>query len=121
MIQPEKINRLFRAPQLTPTRIVVAMVIALAADALQILFTPLTFAFVPEIIDIFTLALIIPTIGFHILLLPTFLVELIPLADELPTWTGCVVAVILLRKREQWAATRADGNTRQLEEKTPPQ
>jgi hypothetical protein len=40
-------------------------------------------------------------LGFHILLLPTFVVELIPVADMLPTWTGCVIAVIALRKRGQ--------------------
>jgi hypothetical protein len=40
-------------------------------------------------------------IGFHWLLLPTFVMEFIPLVDELPTWTACVVLVVALRKREQ--------------------
>ena len=40
-------------------------------------------------------------LGFHILLLPTFVVELVPLVDDFPTWTACVAAVIALRKREQ--------------------
>jgi hypothetical protein len=38
-------------------------------------------------------------IGFHPLLLPTFVLELIPVADLLPTWTGCVAVVIALRRR----------------------
>jgi hypothetical protein len=33
-------------------------------------------------------------IGFHRLLLPTFIIELLPVADLLPTWTGCVAPVI---------------------------
>jgi hypothetical protein len=40
-------------------------------------------------------------IGFHVLFLPTFVVELIPLLEDLPTWTACTAAVIALRKRER--------------------
>jgi hypothetical protein len=40
-------------------------------------------------------------IGFHMLLLPTFVIELVPVADMLPTWTGCTAAVVMLRKRAQ--------------------
>jgi hypothetical protein len=43
-------------------------------------------------------------IGFHLLLLPTFVVELIPMADMLPTWTGCVAAVIALKKKGERAS-----------------
>ena len=28
-------------------------------------------------------------IGFHFLLLPTFVIELVPVLDDLPTWTAC--------------------------------
>jgi len=38
-------------------------------------------------------------LGFHPLFLPTFLIELFPIVDMVPTWTGCVGAVVLLRKR----------------------
>jgi hypothetical protein len=41
--------------------------------------------------------------GFHILLLPTFVVELIPVLDDLPTWTACTIAVLIIRRREQRA------------------
>jgi hypothetical protein len=41
------------------------------------------------------------TIGFHFLLLPTFVIELFPLLDMAPTWTGCVLAVIALRRRSE--------------------
>jgi hypothetical protein len=42
-------------------------------------------------------------LGFHLLLLPTFVVELVPLVDITPTWTECVIAVIALRKHAQRA------------------
>jgi hypothetical protein len=35
------------------------------------------------------------------LLLPTFVLEFLPVADMLPAWTGCVAVVIALRKRQQ--------------------
>jgi len=40
-------------------------------------------------------------LGFHLLLIPTFLFELIPIVDMLPTWTGCVALLVSLRKKEQ--------------------
>jgi hypothetical protein len=36
-------------------------------------------------------------IGFHPLLLPTFVLEFVPLTDMLPTWTGCVALVMVWR------------------------
>jgi hypothetical protein len=33
--------------------------------------------------------------------LPTFVAELFPIMDMLPTWTACTLAVIAIRKREQ--------------------
>jgi hypothetical protein len=39
-------------------------------------------------------------IGFHPLLLPTFVLEFVPLTDMLPTWTGCVALVMRARKRQ---------------------
>src|SRR5262245_31995315 len=39
--------------------------------------------------------------GLHPLLLPTFLVELLPITDMLPTWTGCVALVIGQRRPQQ--------------------
>jgi hypothetical protein len=50
------------------------------------------------------------TIGFHPLLLPTFVLELLPVADLLPTWTGCVALVLLLRRSGQSAVQRQDSN-----------
>ena len=99
MIPLDKLNSMFRAPQLTRTRIILALLVALVADGLQIPFQLVPMA--PEIIDVVAMLLTVWLLGFHLLLLPTFVVEFIPLVDMLPTWTGCVIAVIALRKRAQ--------------------
>jgi hypothetical protein len=98
----DKLTGRLTAPKLTRQRIVLALLVALAADALQIPFqlTPP----VPEIIDVIAAVSTFWLLGFHLLLLPTFVVEFIPVADMLPTWTACVAAVIALRKREQNAS-----------------
>ncbi|HEY0457010.1 MAG TPA: hypothetical protein VGE41_11590 [Verrucomicrobiae bacterium] len=86
---------------LSKGRIVTAVGLALLADALQYFF-----ALIPGVdqgVDLAAALAIIGLIGFHPLLLPTFLVELIPGVDLLPTWTGCVMLVIALRKRAQAA------------------
>jgi hypothetical protein len=100
---PEKLNRLFRVPRLTRMRIVFALAVAVVADGLQFLLGPFGWPFGDQAIDVVAMALTNWAIGFHWLLLPTFVAELIPLVDELPTWTACVIAVIALRKREQRA------------------
>lgn len=94
-----KLTQLLRTPRLTTGRIVLALAIAIISDALQVLLQGIPLA--PEIVDVIAMGLMIFTVGFHVLLLPTFLVEFIPIVDMLPTWTGCVAAVIALRLREQ--------------------
>jgi hypothetical protein len=89
----------FRSRPLTGTRIGLAVVVALLIDAVQLGLGPLGWTFVDEGLDIIGVIVISLLIGFHPLLLPTFVVELFPVVDMLPTWTGCVGAVILLRKR----------------------
>ena len=97
----------FTAPRLTGTRMLLALAIAVVADLLQIVLVPLEWALVQQVVDVVAMGLIILVIGFHPLLLPTFIVEFIPVVDMLPTWTGCVIAVIALRKREQRAGPDA--------------
>ena len=88
----------FRVPLLTRRRVVLAAAVALAADGIQLALGPLGWAFIDEIIDAIAMFLISLLIGFHPLLLPTFLVELVPVVDMLPSWTACTFAVIALRK-----------------------
>jgi hypothetical protein len=100
---PESLNRIVRAPKLTRAQMIFALAIAIFADGLQLCLGPLGWAFGDQVIDFVAMIVISWLIGFHILLLPTFVVELIPVLDDLPTWTACTVAVIALRKREQRA------------------
>jgi hypothetical protein len=96
-----QLSRMFRAPKLTRTRIVLALAVAVAADGLQLLLGPIGWAFPDQVIDVAAFGLTAWAIGFHVLLLPTFIAEIFPVIDMLPTWTACVIAVVALRKREQ--------------------
>ena len=97
---PGQLCRVFRAPRLTRRRIVLALATALLADGLQLLLGFFGWVGADQVIDVVTMVLTSWMLGFHWLLLPTFVVEFIPLVDELPTWTACAVAVVALRKRE---------------------
>ena len=98
---PEKLNSLFRAPPITRPRMFLALAIAVAADGLQLLLGPLGWAFIDQLIDGVAMILVTWILGFHILLLPTFIIELVPVLEDLPAWTACTAAVIVLRKRER--------------------
>ena len=98
---PDQLNTFYRAPALTRLRMILALAIAVAADGLQLLLGPLGWVVLDQIIDAVTMLLLSLVIGFHVLFLPTFVLELVPLLEDLPTWTACTAAVIALRKREQ--------------------
>ena len=91
-------NRFSPPAQLTSGRVVVALTAAIVADGLQIFLQAVPFA--PQLIDVVTMVIVALAIGFHVLLLPTFVIELVPLVDDFPAWTGCVLAVIALRRRK---------------------
>jgi hypothetical protein len=90
-----------RKPVLTRRRILLAFIVAAVADALQLALGPLGWFLFDEIIDVIAMISIILLLGFHPLLLPTFVVELIPLVDMFPTWTGCVLAVVALKRKQE--------------------
>ena len=91
----------FGRPALTRKRIILALVLAALTDALQLSLGPFGWIFIDQGLDVIAMLLISSILGFHTLLLPTFLLEFIPGPDMLPTWTGCTAAVILLRKRSK--------------------
>lgn len=93
-----RLNNVFQPPQLTRGRMAVALIAALAADGLQLFLQAVPLA--PQVIDVIASLIVTIAIGFHLLLLPAFVIELFPLVNDLPTWIGCVIAVIVLRKRE---------------------
>lgn len=104
----ENINGRFAPQRLTVVRMAVALAAAVIVDGLQLVFAELVP--VPEILDVLAMIATTAALGFHLLLLPTFVIEMVPLVDIAPTWTGCVCAVIILRKRaEAKAGVRPDG------------
>jgi hypothetical protein len=96
---------MLQPPVLTRNRVRLAYTIAVTADVLQILLGPLGWAFADEVLDVAAMILTWRVIGFHPLLLPTFVLEFLPVADLLPAWTVCVALVVALRKKQQ-AATQ---------------
>ncbi len=85
---------------LTRRRVSAAYAVAVATDLLQFLLGPFGWAFSDEILDLAALAATTKLIGFHPLLLPTFVLEMLPITDMLPTWTGCVALVVSIRKHQ---------------------
>lgn len=101
MALAEEVARRFTVPRLTPGRIWLAFTVALVTDGLQLFLGPLGWFLVDQGLDVLAMVLTCAALGFHMLLLPTFIVEMLPVADWLPTWTGCVAVVVALRKRAE--------------------
>ena len=99
----------FAPPVLTKTRVWSAYGIAVAADALQLVLGPFGWAFADELVDVVAAGATWLLLGFHPLLLPTFVVEFMPMVDMLPTWTGCVALVVSMRKKHQQAIPPSNG------------
>lgn len=98
-------------PVLTRSRIRAAYAVAIAADFLEFVLGPFGWAFSDQILDVIALVATTKLLGFHPLLLPTFILELIPVIDVLPTWTGCVALVVALRKRQRPPTAGDDEHT----------
>jgi hypothetical protein len=94
---------------LTRSRIKAAYAVAIATDVLQFGLGPFGWAFFDEILDVVALVATTRLLGFHPLLLPTFIIELVPVVDVLPTWTGCVALVVASRNKQSAPITR-DGD-----------
>jgi hypothetical protein len=92
---------MFQPPVLTRNRVRLAYGTAVAVDALQLLLGPLGWVVTDQVLDVGAMLLISKAIGFHPLLLPTVALEFLPVVDMLPTWTGCVALVLMLRRRQE--------------------
>jgi hypothetical protein len=97
------IRQWWRVPEVTRRRRFLVLAAAVTADVLQFCLGPLGWAGLDQAMDVAAFVLTVWAIGFHPLLLPTFVAEWIPAVDLLPTWTACVLAVIALRRRAQGA------------------
>jgi hypothetical protein len=86
--------------RLTRVDVRLAYAVAVTIDVAQLLFGPFGWTGFDEILDAIAMVTVSRLIGFHPLLLPTFVLEFVPLADMLPAWTGCVALVVRARKRQ---------------------
>src|SRR6202049_735395 len=81
------------------TRFRVAMILAMAADALQIFGFPLfaegALSPADDVLDIAVAAVLVNLLGWHWEFLPAFLAELVPGVDLVPFWTMAVANVYL--------------------------
>ncbi|HYT32178.1 MAG TPA: hypothetical protein VEO37_06255 [Thermoanaerobaculia bacterium] len=79
---------------LTATRIRAARSIAIAADFLQIVVFPVfaggAASIVNDILDVAVAVSMSLLVGWHWAFLPSFLAELVPFFDLVPTWTAAV-------------------------------
>jgi hypothetical protein len=82
---------------MTPGRVKVARWIAIAADFLQIVVFPV---FVPgaaspwdDVLDVLVAGAMLSLVGWHWAFVPSFLAELVPGLDLVPTWTAAVFFV----------------------------
>jgi len=96
----QQVSRWLHPPRITRADVRLAYTVAVTVDIAQFLFGPLGWSGLDELLDAVAMVMVSRLIGFHPLLLPTFLLEFVPLADMLPTWTGCVALVVRARTRQ---------------------
>ncbi len=81
--------------EITAGKIRAARIIAVAADLLQITLAPLFFegGLSPfnDALDVAVAGIMVYLLGFHWAFLPTFIAEIVPVFDLVPTWTLAVL------------------------------
>ena len=81
-------------PDKSLTRRRVAQVLALAVDGVQWVLLPMVMGGaaspINDVLDMFVGALMIWLIGWHWTFVPTFIAELLPVVDLVPTWSLAV-------------------------------
>ena len=92
---------------ISATRIRIARVIAVAADALQLGLFPMfgvgALSILNDCLDVAVGIVLVLLVGWHFAFLPSFVAELVPGLDLIPTWTVAV-----------WLATRHRADDRAL-------
>jgi hypothetical protein len=79
-----------RSP-LTPRRVWVARGLAVFVDLAQVALLPAELTPLNNAVDVVTAAVMVALVGWHWAFLPTFLAELVPFVDLVPSWTLAVV------------------------------
>jgi len=92
--------RLQAPARVTRSSIRTAYALAVTVDVAQFILGPFGWAGVDEVLDAAAMIAMTRLLGFHPLLLPTFVLEFVPFTDMLPTWTGCVMLVVRARRRQ---------------------
>lgn len=94
-------TRSFRTEAPLPRwRAALAFLVAVMADVIQLGLGPLGIFWVDDLLDLAVAVVEIALLGFHPLLLPTFVLEVLPGLEMMPTWTACVLAIITFRQRK---------------------
>ncbi len=112
------------SPHSLRSRFQAAMILAMAADALQIFVFPLfaegALSPADDVLDLAVAAVLVNLLGWHWEFLPAFAAELVPGVDLVPFWTLAVISVYRKRKqitittektREQRPALKGQQNT----------
>jgi hypothetical protein len=76
---------------MTPRRILIARVIAVAVDLAQFALLPAELTPLNNVVDVLTGLAMLVLVGWHWAFLPTFLAELVPFVDLVPSWTLAVM------------------------------
>ena len=96
-----------------------AMVLAVAADAVQIFVMPLfaegALSPADDLLDLGVAAILVRLLGWHWEFLPAFIGELVPGVDLVPFWTLSVMNVY-----RKWKQTAAEEEERKSREEEPP-
>ena len=79
------------APLLTPRRIWIARGLAVLVDLAQVALLPAELTPLNNGVDVGTALAMVGLVGAHWAFLPTFLAELVPFVDLVPTWTLAVL------------------------------
>jgi hypothetical protein len=85
------------APVLTPRRVWMVRGLAVLVDLAQFALLPAELTPLNNAIDVATAIAMVALVGWHWAFLPTFLAELVPFVDLVPTWT--LAAMIATRGR----------------------
>src|SRR6266446_9940168 len=107
MSLPESVSKMNEFRSRPRSRFRAAMILAIAADALQIFVFPLfgegALSPADDVLDLAVAAALIHLLGWHWEFLPAFLAELVPGVDLVPFWTMAVISVY--RKWKQTVIT----------------
>src|SRR5437879_12646654 len=97
MSLPESVSKMNEFPSRPRSLFRAAMILAMAADALQIFVFPLfaegALSPADDVLDIAVAAVLVHLRGWHWEFLPAFLAELVPGVDLVPFWTMAVANV----------------------------